>query len=157
MIIFLLIPLLRWFWVEQVLKLSNLTTWLNNQNHVWVVKFRPETEKNEHAFIWWDFHAGSRRNVFQSILRSISWDLDEHVCLQSRVNELVSWSLMKEKFWSFVEKWFELRKQVKMDEKFKFSYLEKFSHSKNLDGMENIEKLKLNPLFSRKSQVKSHS
>jgi hypothetical protein len=40
---------------------------------------------------------------------------------------------------------------VKVDEEFKFSYLEKFSHSKSLDGMENLEKLKLNPLFSRKS------
>ena len=39
----------------------------------------------------------------------------------------------------------------------KFSYLEKFSHSKNLDGMENIEKLKLNLVFSRKYQVNSHS
>jgi hypothetical protein len=57
----------------------------------------------------------------------------------------------------FCEKCFELRKQVKKDEKFNFSYLEQFSHLKNLDGMENIEKLKLNPLFSRKSQVNSHS
>ena len=47
------------------------------------------------------------------------------------------------KVWSFVKKCFELRKQVKVDEKFKFSYLEKFSHSKNLAGMENLEKLKL--------------
>jgi hypothetical protein len=77
--------------------------------------------------------------------------------LQSRVNEFVSWNSMKEKFWSFVEKWFELRKQVKVDDKFKFSYLEKFYHLKILDGMENLEKLKLNPLFSRKSHVNSHS
>ena len=53
---------------------------------------------------------------------------------------------MKEKF-----------KQVKVDEKFEFSHLEKFYHSKNLDGMANLEKLKLNPLFSQKSQVNSHS
>ena len=64
---------------------------------------------------------------------------------------------MKEKFWSFVEKCFDLRKQVKVDDRFKFSYLEKFYHSKNLHEMENLEKLKLNPLFSRKSQVNSHS
>ena len=68
--------------------------------------------------------------------------------LQSRLNELVSWSLMKEKFRSFVKKCFELRKQVKVDEKFEFSYLENFSHLKNLDGMENLEKIKLNPPFS---------
>ena len=55
------------------------------------------------------------------------------------------------------EKYFELRKQVKVDEKFKFSYLEKFSHLKNLDVMENLEKLKLNPLSSQKTQVNSHS
>ena len=50
---------------------------------------------------------------------------------------------MKEKFWSFVKKWFELRKQVEVDEKFEFSYVEKFCHSKNLDGMEKLEKSKL--------------
>ena len=37
---------------------------------------------------------------------------------------------------------------MKVDEKFKFSYLENFSHSKNLDGMTNLEKLKINPLSS---------
>ena len=42
----------------------------------------------------------------------------------------------------------------KTSEKFEFSYLEKFSHSKKLDGMENLEKLMLNPIFSQKSQVK---
>ena len=57
--------------------------------------------------------------------------------LQFGVNELVSWSSMKEKF-----------KQVKVDEKFEFSHLEKFYHSKNLDGMANLEKIKLNPLSS---------
>ena len=39
---------------------------------------------------------------------------------------------------------------MKVDEKFEFSYLEKFSHSKNLDGMEKLEKSKLNPLSSQK-------
>ena len=32
-----------------------------------------------------------------------------------------------------------------------FFILRKFSHSKNLDGMEKLEKLKLNPLFSQKT------
>ena len=65
---------------------------------------------------------------------------------------------MKEKFGSILKKnCFELRKQVKVDKKFKFSCIEKFSPSKNFDGMSNNEKLKLNPLFSRKSQVNSHS
>ena len=36
----------------------------------------------------------------------------------------------------------------KTSEKFEFSYSEKFSHLKNMDGMENLEKLKLNPFFS---------
>ena len=39
---------------------------------------------------------------------------------------------------------------MKVDEKFDFSYLEKFSHSKNLDGMTKIEKSKLTPLSSQK-------
>ena len=45
---------------------------------------------------------------------------------------------------------FEMKKQVKVDEKFDFSYLEKFSHLKNLDGMEKLEKSNLNPLSSQK-------
>jgi hypothetical protein len=56
-----------------------------------------------------------------------------------------------------VKKFFELIKQVKEDDKFAFSYLENFSHSKKLDGMEKHEKLKLNPLSSQKTQVSSHS
>jgi hypothetical protein len=88
--------------------------------------------------------------MFQSNVRCIAWDLDENVSMQFKVDELVSWSSTKEKFWSFGEKCFELRKQVKVDEKFEFSYLEKFSHSKNLDGIEKLEKSKLNPLSSQK-------
>ena len=57
----------------------------------------------------------------------------------------------------FGEKCFELRKQVKVDEKFEFSYLEKFSHSKNLDRIKKLEKSKLNPLSSQKTQVSSSS
>ena len=95
--------------------------------------------------------------MFQLNVRSVSWDSSENVCLQPGVDEFVSWSSMKEKFWSFVKKLFELRKLVKVDEKFEFSYLEKNFHSKNFDGMEKLEKLKLNPLFSRKTQVNSHS
>lgn len=38
-------PLLMRIKVEQVLKLTNLTNMENNQNHVWAVKFGPETEK----------------------------------------------------------------------------------------------------------------
>ena len=40
---------------------------------------------------------------------------------------------------------------MKVDEKFEFLYLEKFSHSKNLDGMEKLEKSKLNPLSYQKT------
>ena len=59
--------------------------------------------KFEHDLIRWDSHVGSRRNMFQLNVRCISWDLDENVCLQSGVDELVSWSLMKEKFLKFCE------------------------------------------------------
>ena len=58
--------------------------------------------------------------------------------------------LDERKVLKFCEKCFELRKQVKVDDKFKFSYLKKFSHAKNLDRMENLKKLKLNPLSSQK-------
>jgi hypothetical protein len=56
-----------------------------------------------------------------------------------------------------MKKCFELRKQVKVDDKFEFSYLEKLSDLKNLDGMEKLEKSKLNLPSSKKTQVSSHS
>ena len=66
-------------------------------------------------------------------------------------------SSMNEKFRSLENICFELRKKVEVSEKFKFSNLEKFSHSKNMDEMEKLEKSKLNPLSSQKTQVGSHS
>ena len=45
----------------------------------------------------------------------------------------------------------------KTNDKFDFSYWEMFSHYKNLYGMEKLEKVKLNPLSSKQSQVNSHS
>ena len=80
----------------------------------------------EHESTRWDFHVGSWRNVFWSKMRLISWFSDENVWMQSKVGELVSWNSMKEKFWSLEKKWFELRKQAKVDDKFEFSYLENF-------------------------------
>ena len=62
---------------------------------------------------------------------------------------------------------FDERKSLKFDErmpcvsklceKFKFSYLEKFFSLHKLRGDEKSWKLEQNPLFSRKSQVNSHS
>ena len=66
-------------------------------------------------------------------------------------------SSMNEKFRSSENICFELRKKVKVSEKFKFSNLEKFSHLKNSDGMEKLANLKLNPLSSQKLNVCSHS
>ena len=40
-----LFSLLMWIIFEQVLKLTNITNKLNNQNNVQVVKIRPKTEK----------------------------------------------------------------------------------------------------------------
>ena len=59
-------------------------------------------------------------------------------------------SSMNEKFRSLEKLCFEMRKKVKVSEKFKFSKLEKFSHLKNSDGMEKLANLKLNPLSSQK-------
>ena len=36
--------LFMWIKVEKMLKLTNLTNRLNNQNHVWVLKIRPKTK-----------------------------------------------------------------------------------------------------------------
>ena len=77
--------------------------------------------KNEHGFIWWDFHAGSWRNMFQSILRYLSWYSDENVFFEIH-GEWVSLMEFDERnvLWSFVKMCFELRKQVKMDENLSF-------------------------------------
>ena len=37
--------ILNWFWVEKVLKITNLAKWLNNQNHARAMKIWPKTEK----------------------------------------------------------------------------------------------------------------
>ena len=34
-----------WFWVEEVLQLTNLTKWVNNQNREWAMKIRPKSKK----------------------------------------------------------------------------------------------------------------
>ena len=70
--------------------------------------------------------------------------------MQSTVGELVSWEFDEWKILKLRKECFELRRRVKMDEKFEFSYLEKFSHFKNMDGMEKLENSKLNPLSSQK-------
>ena len=49
---FTLFPILMWFWVEQVLKLTNLTKWMNNQNHARAMKIQPKTEKLN--MTWYD-------------------------------------------------------------------------------------------------------
>ena len=61
-------------------------------------------------------------------------------------------SSMNETFQSLENICFELRKKVKVSEKFKFSNLEKFSHLKNLDGMAKLANLKLGPLSSQKTK-----
>jgi hypothetical protein len=64
----------------------------------------------EHESTSWVFHVGSWRNMFGVNMRCISWDLDEHVWMQSIVGELVSWSSMKEKFLKFGEKMLRVEK-----------------------------------------------
>ena len=107
--------------------------------------------KTEHGFVWWDFHLGSWRNMFYSILRCHSWDLGENVFLQSMMTKCVSWSSMKEKVWSLIKRMVYV---WETSENFKFSYLENFSSLHKLRWNEKSWKLELNPLFSRKSQVK---
>ena len=56
--------------------------------------------------------------------------------LQSVMEKCVLWGLMKKKVSSSVKECFMF---WKLCEKFKFSYLEKFSHFTNFDEMKNIE------------------
>lgn len=83
-------------------------------------------------------------------MRCLSGVSDENVWMQSRVGESVSWEFNEWKGLKFEKICFGLRKQVKMNEKFYFSNLEKFSHFKNLEGMEKVTNSRLNPLSSQK-------
>ena len=57
-------------------------------------------------------------------------------------------SSMNEKFQSSKNLCFEMRKKVKVSDKFNFSNLEMFRHLKNSNGMAKLANLKLNPLSS---------
>ena len=148
-------PIFMWFWVEQVLKLTNLKKWAEQPKSCMGDENSTKNwKKNELEFIWKDFHSRSWRNKSHSIQRCISWDLIENKFLQSTKKKFVSWSLMKEKVRSLVKKCFVFWKWC---EKFKFSYYENFSLFTKFDEMKKSWKLKQNPLYSRKSKVNSHS
>jgi hypothetical protein len=142
-------PLLMWIKVEQVLKLANLTNRLNIQNHVWAVKFRPETEKKKWKWLhmMWFSCRIMKKHVsidFEMSFMSFGWKYHFFNLWWMSESHGVRW---KKSFWIFVKTCFELRKQVKLDEKLSFI----------LRKVLSLEKLKLNPLLSRKSQVNSHS
>ena len=143
--------LLMWFWVEQVLKLTNLTNWLNNPKSCAGGENSTKNWKSKHSFIWWDFHSGSWRNMSHSILRFLSWDLGEKCDFAIRSEKVCLMESDERKRLKLMEimlcVW-ETRK------KFKFSYLEKFFLTQQLRWNGKSWKLELNPLFSCKSQVK---
>ena len=130
--------ILMWFWVEKVLKLTNLTKWVEQPKSCTGDENSTKNWKNELDFIWKDFHSGLWRKNSHSILRCISWDSIENKFLQSVMKKFVSWGSMKEKVWSLVKKCFVFWKWC---EKFKFSYFEKFSHFTNFDKMKILENL----------------
>ena len=128
--------ILMWFWVEQGLKLINLTKWMNNQNHPRAMKIRPKTEKlnltsydrifildhEETSLIWF-------RDVFHEIRLKIIfynpwWKSLSHGVRWKKKLE-VRWKQMFV-FWEWCEK-------------FKFSYFENFSHFTNFDDMKILE------------------
>ena len=139
--VFYSIPLLMWIRVEQVLKLTNLTNKMNNQNHVWVVKFQQEIEK----WIWLQMMRFSCRIV----KKHVSIDSKKYFmrfgwkCVFAIRGGWVSLMEFDErKVLKFKERvlWVE-----KTSEKFKFSYLEKVF---------SLEKLGWN-VKSWKTQAKS--
>ena len=87
--------------VKKVLKLTNLTNRMNNQNHVWAVKIRPKIWKSVHGFIWWYFHSRSWRNMFHSILIFLSWDLGENLFCSARLTSVSHGVQWKKKFGSW--------------------------------------------------------
>ena len=124
--------ILMWFWIEEVLKLSNLTKWVEQPKSCMDDQNKNNNWKNELDFIWKDFYSISWRNKPNSIQRCISWDSIENKFSQSMKKKFLSWSSLKEKveFWwknAFVFwEWYE---------KFMFSYFEKFPHFKNFDAL----------------------
>ena len=146
------VPLLMWIGFEQVLKLTNLINKMNSQNHVQAMKIWPKTEKmnmasydkifmHDHEETWfirfWDFFHEIRVKKCFAI-----WGEKE--------SHGVQW---KKKFWS----WWKVLWVVKTREKLEFSYLEFFFSLDQLRWNGKFWKLKLNPLFSPKSQLNSHT
>ena len=127
-------PILMWFCIEEVLKLTNMTK-MGRTTKIMYGRWKfIQKLKNELDFIWKDFHSRSWRNKSHSIPRCISWDSIENNFSQSMMKKFVSWCSMKEKLGRLVKKWFVFWKWC---EKFKFSYFEKFSHYTKFDDMKN--------------------
>ena len=127
-----------WFWVEKVLKLTNLTKWVEQPKSCTGDENSTKNWKNVLDFVWKDFHSRSWRNKFHSILRCISWDLIENKFSQSTMKKLVSWGSMKEKLEVWWENVFVSWNGVRI---LSFHTWKICSHCTNFDGMKNLENL----------------
>ena len=95
-------PILMWFWVEQVLKLTNLTKWAEQSKSCTGDENSTKNRKNDLDFIWKDFNFGSWIEKSHSIPRCISWDLIENKILQSTMKSLshgIQWKKKLEVWW----------------------------------------------------------
>ena len=94
-------PLLMWIRFEQVLKLTNLTNRMNNQNHVRVVKIRPESKKMNMASydeIFMQDHEETCFNRFQDVIHEIRVKMCFCNPRWKSVSHRVRWNRM---FWSW--------------------------------------------------------
>ena len=140
------------FRVEQMLKFSNLTNWMNNQNHGWMMKIWPKIE---------NLNMTSYDRIFildheETCLIRL-WDVFHEIRVKI---------IFYNPWWKVCLMGFDERKSLKFDERmpcvwkmcemFKFSYLENFFSLHKLWWDEKYWKHRHNPLFSWKSQVNSH-
>ena len=144
------IMLLMWFWFEKVLEFTNLTNWLNNQNHVWAVIIQPKTEKlnmTSYDRIFIQDHEETCLIWFWYVFHEI-W---VKMCFCNPWWKSVSHGIRWRKRFEVMERMFCV---WETSEKFEFSHLEKFFLTQQLRWDGKSLKLEPNPLFSWKSQVK---
>ena len=127
---------LMWFWVEQVIKLTNLTKWLDKQNHARAMKIRPKTKKlklNSYDKIFISDHEKTTLIQFQDVFHEIWLKINFYNSWRKRVSHGVRWNKKFEVWWKnslcLKNVWDVLS----------FHIWKSFPHFTNFDEMKNLE------------------
>ena len=131
-------PILMWFWVEEVLKLTNLTNGMNNQNHARVMKIWPKTKKmnlTSYERILILDHEETSLIRFWDVFHEIQLKISFYNPWWKSLSHGVWWKKKFEVWWKnslcLRKKWYV----------FSFHTWKSFSHFTNFNGMKNLENL----------------